>query len=185
MGTNRDPEVARWYATAKHGDQLYGQQPYTYHLEQAVAQLHEHVLPLPVLRFHDHQVIECATWLHDVIEDTETPSTELDELFCGSVVELVKAVTDGPGKNRAERKKRVYEEIRIVGPAALAVKLADRLANALVCGLSKGESDMLKMYRKEQDAFEDHLRPFAGVGVQSLAGFSSVFKKIREYLGIE
>ena len=178
MGTNKDPEVARWYAIAKHGEQKYGQQPYSYHLEQAVAELHEHVLTLPVLRFYDHNVIECAVWLHDVVEDTNTPTTELDELFCGPVVELVQAVTDGPGKNRKERKLHVYENIRASGPPAFAVKLADRLANAKAAGLAKGESEMLKMYRKEQSDFDWELRRHA-------PGFAAPFIKIREYLGME
>jgi (p)ppGpp synthase/HD superfamily hydrolase len=177
MGTNKDPQVAKWFAATKHFGQSYGQQPYTYHLEQAVQQLDSHILGLPVLRFHDHDVIVCATWLHDVIEDTETQKSELGDLFCGSVVELVHAVTDGEGRNRAERKQRVYEEIRMSGPAALAVKLADRLANALACGLSKDpNAGMLQMYRKEQTKFEQEL------GV--IGGFSSVFATIRRYLGI-
>lgn len=179
MGTNKDPEVARWFATAKHAGQLYGQQPYTYHLEEAVEQLKAYVLDLPVLRFYDHDVIECATWLHDVIEDTGTSAAELDELFCGPVVELVQAVTDGPGKNRKERKAGVYIAIKRVGPGALAVKLADRLANSLTCGLVKGESDLLRMYRKEQEGFE------LALDCLELDGFGTVFTKIREHLGME
>lgn len=176
MGTSKNPKVARWFASTKHADQQYGQQPYTYHLESAVRFLHDHVLILPVLRFHDHDVIESATWLHDVVEDTNTPTSELDELFCGPVVELVQAVTDGPGKNRAERKQRVYQEIRTVGPSALAVKLADRGANSEACGLSKETGGMLALYRKEQAKFEAEL--------SHISGFHSVFLQIRRNLGI-
>jgi (p)ppGpp synthase/HD superfamily hydrolase len=184
MGTNKDPEVAFWYASAKHAGQMYGQQPYAYHLKSAVQELRDHILPLPALRFYDHDVIVCATFLHDVIEDTGTTAIELEALFAPQVVELVQAVTDGPGKNRRERKAHVYEAIRQIGRAALAVKLADRLANSLAAGLAKGESDMLKMYRKEQPHFEDQLRPFNGTTV-SLSGFGPAFAKVREYLGME
>jgi (p)ppGpp synthase/HD superfamily hydrolase len=186
MGTNKDPEVARWFAAMKHkGGKKYGQQPYTFHLESAVEQLKEHILPLPALRFHDHDVIICATYLHDVIEDCGVTSAELDEVFCGPVVELVQAVTDGPGKNRKERKQKVYQEIRIVGPAALAVKCADRLANALSAGLTKDEdAGMLQMYRKEQPTFEMELTASIRGSGNFIPGFHSVMQKIRDYLGM-
>ncbi len=186
MNGTKDAQVALWFATAKHADQLYGQQPYTFHLEAAVNELVDHILPLPALRFYDHEVIVCATFLHDVIEDTETSLNDLNDLFVPQIGELVVAVTDGPGKNRRERKKGVYEAIRRVGPAALAVKLADRLANAKVAGLAKDPtSAMLQMYRKEQPEFEDHLRPYAGVDAQALYGFGPAFKLIRAYLGLD
>ena len=163
MGT-KDTTTARWFAIAKHAGQKYGQHPYSYHLDDAVNELIDHVLDLPALKFYDHDLIICATYLHDVLEDTSTTSEEMFGLFDRRIVELVQAVTDGPGKNRAERKKGVYAAIRTKGPAALAVKLADRLANTKTCGLSKDESEMLKMYRREQTDFDWELRrPFAGV----------------------
>ena len=186
MGTS-DTRVARWFAIAAHGDQMYGQHPYSYHLDDAVNELIDHVIELPVLRFYDHQVIMCATYLHDVLEDTETSIKALDGLFEEPIGELVRAVTDGPGKNRKERKKGVYKAIQAVGPAALAVKLADRLANAKTAGLAKGESDLLKMYRKEQTDFEMELcgevAPWYAPS-QKLHGFLPAFRKIREYLGM-
>jgi len=190
MGTSKNPEVARWFASTKHAGQPYGTQPYTYHLESAVQQLHEHVLGLDVLRFYDHDVIICATWLHDVVEDTDTPGSELRRLFCNPVVDLVEAVTDGPGKNRRERKAGVYKAIREVGPAALAVKLADRLANSLACGLSKDPTSVLDMYRKEQPGFERELRfdvdeKSGYLQLYSLRGFGPAFTQIRKNLGME
>ena len=179
MGT-KDAQVALWFATAKHANQMYGQQPYIFHLEAAVSELVDHILPLPALKFYDAEVLVCATYLHDVIEDTSTSLDDLNDLFVPQIGELVVAVTDGPGKNRAERKAHVYDAIRKVGPAALAVKLADRLANAKVAGLAKGESDMLKMYRKEQASFE-----LALWGSDTGRGFDPAFNTIRKYLGME
>lgn len=196
MGTNKDPEVARWFAVAKHGDQMYGQHPYSFHLDDAVNELYDHVLELPALRYFDRDVIVCATYLHDVLEDTGTSVVEMDRLFDARVSDLVRAVTDGPGKNRKERKAGVYKAIRQVGPAALAVKLADRLGNAKTAGLAKDpNSSMLQMYRKEQIAFEqelcsDVLKNDNGVGAVcyldniALKGFGPAFLKIREYLGL-
>ncbi len=175
IGREKSPAVAEWFAATKHGDQKYGNQPYTYHLEEAVTQLQAHVLTLPALKFYDQDILVSATWLHDVVEDTGTLPSQLEGLFCPAIVELVLAVTDGPGKNRKERKSKTYEQIRAVGPAALAVKLADRLANALVCGLSKDSNSMLEMYRKEQAQFQLELE---------MPGFEPAFQKIRDYLAM-
>ena len=183
MGT-KDTSTARWFAIAKHGNQLYGQQPYSYHLSDAVNELMDHVLDLPALKFYDHQIIICATYLHDVLEDTECTAEEMRELFDDQIVELVQCVTDGPGKNRKERKAHVYAAIRATGPAALAVKLADRLSNAKTSGLAKGESDMLKMYRKEQPDFENQFDPSFTPAANKLYGFLPAYRKIRSYLGM-
>ncbi len=172
------PEVARAYAIEKHGRQKYGSQPYSFHLDSAVEQLKDHILTLPALRFHNHDILVSATFLHDVIEDTGTSLIQLAATFTGPIVDLVEAVTDGPGKNRKERKFYVYQAIKKVGPAALAVKLADRLANSEACGLAKGESPMLSMYRKEQASFEHQL------SCNEMPGFSSVFDRIRANLGM-
>jgi (p)ppGpp synthase/HD superfamily hydrolase len=184
----KDPQVARWYAIAKHGDQMYGQQPYVYHLDDSVHELVTHVIDLPALRYYDHDVIICAQYLHDVIEDTETTREDLDELFDPRIGVLVQAVSDGPGRNRKERKAGVYQAIRDTGPAALAVKLGDRLGNAKTAGLVKGTSDLLQMYRKEQVTFEQELRwsenGQGGIFKLNLEGFDPAFTKIREYLGI-
>lgn len=183
MGT-KDTSTARWFAIAKHGSQLYGVQPYSYHLDDAVNELFAHVLYLPALKFYDHNTIICATYLHDVLEDTECTAEEMRTLFNEQIVELVQCVTDGPGKNRKERKAFVYGAIRATGPAALAVKLADRLSNAKTSGLAKGESDMLKLYRKEQPDFEDQLNPRVTASAEKLHGFQTVYRKIRDYLGM-
>jgi len=172
------PTVARAFAVEKHGKQRYGNQPYSFHLDSAVRELENHILTLPALRFHDHGIIRAATYLHDVLEDTDTSVIQLAANFTSPVVELVQAVSDGPGKNRKERKFYVYQAIKRVGVAALAVKLADRLANAQACGLSKDRNSMLDMYRKEQPGFE------LALGCNELNGFSSVFEKIRDYLGM-
>jgi (p)ppGpp synthase/HD superfamily hydrolase len=153
-----DPQTAAWYAAQKHSAQKYGQQPYTVHLEMALHELETHILPLSGMRFYHHDIIRCAVWLHDVVEDTGTSIFELGTLFDPRVVELVDAVTDGPGKNRAERKAPMYVKVLNIGLPAIAVKLADRMANAKACSLSKDTNRMLEMYRKEQPGFEARVR---------------------------
>jgi (p)ppGpp synthase/HD superfamily hydrolase len=177
MITTTSPVTASWFAAEKHKGQKYGNLPYIYHLVQAVSCLENSILSLPALRFYDHDVLRSAVWLHDVVEDTETSIFELSKLFDPRVVELVDAVTDGPGKNRSERKAPMYRKVRAIGTPALAVKLADRLANALVCGLSKEKGRMLEMYQKEQHHFEEELRSID-------PGLIPAWNELRHHLGL-
>jgi (p)ppGpp synthase/HD superfamily hydrolase len=172
-----DPTTAAWFAAEKHRGQKYGNQPYTYHLEEAARQLDSYILTLPGMRFFDHDIIRSAVYLHDVIEDTGTSAYELNQLFDGRVVELVEAVTDGPGETRAEKKAPMYIKVRKIGIAAVAVKLADRLANALACGLSKQGSKMLETYREEQGEFTAKLYTPDG------SALDPAWTRLRAYLG--
>lgn len=173
-----DPKIAERYAADKHRAQRYGNQPFEFHLRVASRELEDRILPLAAMRFYDRDIIRCAVWLHDVVEDTDTTIFELSNVFDPRVVELVDAVSDGPGENRAERKKPMYEKVRGLGLPAVAVKLADRLANSLACGLSKERSRMLDMYQKEQEHFEAQLRPVGGPGLDA------VWDALHSYLGM-
>lgn len=139
-----------------HAEQTYGEdQPYTVHLEATVAVMR---------RFGIKDEVKLgAGWLHDSIEDTDLTITALTvhlgtcfgEAAAVGVAELVNAVTDGEGKNRAERKARSYELIPKTKGAVL-VKLADRIANAEE-GHAKDNGGLLTMYRKELPNFEANL----------------------------
>lgn len=139
----RDVEQeARRFAEERHGDQLYGDRPYTVHLEAVRA----------VLRDFGHDgAIAAAAWLHDVVEDTPTTREEVAERFGEEVASLVWAVT-GVGRNRKERCASAYEKIRAL-PAAATLKLADRIANVEA---SLG-SPRIVMYRAEWPSFREAL----------------------------
>lgn len=78
-------ERARTFAIERHGDQKYGNNlPYEWHLEK-VATLAER-LGYPV-------EIQAAAWLHDVVEDTDTPLDELRMLFGDTIAVIVESVT--------------------------------------------------------------------------------------------
>lgn len=134
---------AREFATKKHADQLYGEHPYTYHLNAVCEVAQRHCL---------NGDICVAAWLHDILEDTSVSSVELRTFFGPSVAGLVEAVTDEPGKNRLERAKKTWPKIR-TDAAAVALKLCDRIANVQACLDGVGNVKMLKAYRKEYDAF--------------------------------
>ena len=56
-----------------------------------------------------------ASWLHDVVEDTETKLKEVEEMFGPEVARLVSAVTNEDGPNRKVRHALTYPKIREAG----------------------------------------------------------------------
>jgi (p)ppGpp synthase/HD superfamily hydrolase len=73
--------------------------------------------------------VVAAGVLHDVIEDTQVESGELERRFGHDVTELVCAVSEPPGGGSfAERKARLREAVAGAGPDAAAVFAADKVA---------------------------------------------------------
>lgn len=141
--------LARSIALAAHTDQKYGTEPYSVHLEAADAVLCE-------FGYTENEDLRAAAWLHDVLEDTSTTASDLiNRGIPAYVVALVDAVTDRPGKNRAERHILTYPRIARI-PDAVTLKLTDRIAN--VRASIKRRPDLLEMYRREHADFRDSLQ---------------------------
>lgn len=138
---------ARKFAEKKHAGQMYGDKPYTYHLEEVYK---------VASRYRLLVYICMAAWLHDVLEDTNVSPIELRVFFGHPVASLVEAVTDEPGKNRSERAKKTWPKIRME-QRAVALKLCDRIANVKACRDGIGNVKLLEMYRKEHEAFKKAL----------------------------
>ena len=138
---------ARRLAIQVHGDQRYGAEPYSVHLE--------HVVEV-VGRYPHDDTLRAAAWLHDALEDTALTEASLRAQLGDEVTELVAAVTDPPGEDRAARKARLYPRLAAASPAARALKLADRIANLEACR-ARGRLDMLALYRSEHADFRHHL----------------------------
>lgn len=138
--------AAKSYATLHHvirKGQLYGNVPYTHHLDQA-----DRVL----LRFDEERlVLRTAIWLHDVVEDTDVKLRDIEENFGEDVALLVGAVTSEEGPNRRTRNALTYPKIRATGPDAVRIKLADRIANVENGGGS------VTMYAREYPDFRHAL----------------------------
>ena len=143
-----DTTAIRKYAIEKHADQRYGDHPYIYHLDMVYEESLSHGL---------EPVVSVASFLHDVIEDTEITHADLVREF-GSVelADLVECVTDEPGKNRKERKLNTYPKIK-ANDNAVALKLCDRISNIKSC-IENKNSGLLAMYKKEHNEFEEWLR---------------------------
>jgi (p)ppGpp synthase/HD superfamily hydrolase len=140
--------LAKQFATMHHvllHRQLYGPVPYTHHLAEVEAVLREFGYP---------EALYVVAWLHDVREDCGVSRKELAEAFGDEMATLVDALTDDAGPNRAARKAGSYDRMR-AAPAAIPVKLADRIAN-IRAGVASG-SGLVTMYRTEFDSFYRNL----------------------------
>ena len=147
--------------------------PYSFHLNCVVAQAGVN------RRFLDNSadkfIVILAAWGHDLIEDARMTYndvvTELFSIFVKleissiegyspeviseRVANVIYAVTDEKGKNRAERKSKSYYSDLIEDRLAIYTKLSDLSANRLFSKLTG--SSMYKMYIKEFPNFIDKL----------------------------
>lgn len=138
--------VAREVAARYHGSQIYGDQPYIYHLEQV-----ERIVA------YEGESARVLALLHDVLEDTHCTKRDLIEWgFTGYLVECVSLLTDEYAPSRKERKRLTNEKLSKVSGVhelALIVKAADRLANVRHSSRG-GNNKYLAMYKKEYPAFK-------------------------------
>lgn len=129
----------KFFATVKHAGQSYSGLPYTHHLAAV-----ESVLK----RFNvTDEALLAASWLHDVVEDTDVKVKEIEEMFGHEVAVLVSAVTNEDGPNRKSRHALTYPKIREAGEKAIRLKLADRIANV------ESGGNLVGMYKKEHEDF--------------------------------
>ena len=138
-------EKARNFAIAAHGNQKFGIHPYSVHLD-AVAK---------IARPFGETAVAIA-YLHDVVEDTEVSTKEVESEFGKLVADAVAILTDQPGKDRKERKSKTYAKMSSVSgetEIALVVKAADRLANMRAC-VDGNDLKRLAMYKGEHPTFK-------------------------------
>ena len=137
-------QEARSFAIKAHGDQKYGDHPYSYHLDQVAA----------IVQPFGEEAIAIA-YLHDTAEDTEVCIAEIEQRFGKKIASCVALLTDEAGPNRKEKKAKTYAKLAVVdGPneVALLVKAADRLANVRACVKDKKLS-LWELYRSEHQTF--------------------------------
>lgn len=137
-------EHARRFAVNAHGNQMYGQYPYSWHLD-AVANC--------VAEFGG--TAQIIAYLHDTLEDTEVSSNAIQDCFGKEVAACVLLLSDPPGESRQIRKALSYERfIHATGflETALIVKAADRLANVNAC-LAQSNKKKWDMYKAEHPEF--------------------------------
>ena len=136
--------------------------PYGFHLDmvvnwvrkyiEEVCKKEQDILPIFFAAFYHDSIEDARLTYNDVMKIAEE---QMDKEQAFLATEIVYALTNEKGRNRAERaNEKYYEGIRAV-PYAPFVKLADRLANTSYA-FSKGTADSLRMskvYREELPGF--------------------------------
>jgi (p)ppGpp synthase/HD superfamily hydrolase len=120
------------FAVEKHGDQMYGEKPYSYHLLQVLDKVQEQPLETRLTAI-----------LHDVLEDTDATRDELCGMFGHVVARNVWVLTKTPGLEY-----KAYINCIRHNPIALEVKIADTLCN-LTQSHKEGNLKRIRKYSKQ------------------------------------
>jgi len=117
---------ARQFAIEAHGDQMYGSQPYVFHLDGVHSELVSFISYASSIRDldYDEEVIFTAAYLHDVIEDTDTTFEAIEEVFGIKVAQIVLMLTHSEHETYGEYIVRVSKD-----PNAILIKIADLFFN--------------------------------------------------------
>ena len=141
--------------------------PYGFHLDMVVNWVRKYIEDVCVSE-QDVLPIYFAAFYHDSIEDARLSYNDvmriakelMNEEQAYLATEIVYALTNEKGRNRAERANEKYFAGFREIPYAPFVKLADRLANTSYA-FSKGTADSLRMskvYREELPGFLEALK---------------------------
>lgn len=127
---------AKQFALVKHAGQMYGDDPYSYHLNAVVENVQMR------MRWHPQlHIYICVAWLHDVMEDCGVSLQELVDLFGLEIALAVQDLTkDGDYLK--------YIQGCINCAIAREVKICDTMAN-LVESFKSGNARGLAKYPKQ------------------------------------
>lgn len=153
---------ARLFAIEAHGDQLYAGKPYIFHLTQVVNVLQE-------FGYETDTDLLVAGYLHDTLEDTKVVPAQLQKEFGQHVYNMVFAVS-GFGSTRANRTENTIHKLWVT-PEAIALKMADRLANMR---FSSNNS------RKHINTYIDELPKYGELFYGPMYEEMKLFKKVTE-----
>lgn len=132
----------------------------------------------------EFEIVFISSLFHDTLEDTRTSYNDLKEILSDerfklteyqitTICEIVYALTNEKGRNRAERaNENYYEGIRKVKYASF-IKMCDRFAN-MSYGFMHGSS-MLNRYRKEMEYFLNSLNQ------EELSKFSKLYNELANF----
>ena len=150
-------------------NQTYGDSlPYGYHLDMVVGGIsdfghlvcvqEQDVLPLFFGGYYHDSIEDARLTYNDVMKIARTQMTEEQALMA---TEIVYALTNDKGRNRAERAgEKYYQGIRET-PYAPFVKLCDRLANITYScsGVDGSNLRMKEVYKSEMPHFLQAINP--------------------------
>lgn len=122
------------FAIEAHGDQMYGDHPYSYHLSQVVDNVMIRKFGDPMLSTY-----VAVAWLHDTMEDCGVTFKQIQDEFGIGIADSVQRLT--------KTKEMEYEHYLagcIVSAVAREVKICDTMANLLESFRNNREKGMLK-----------------------------------------
>lgn len=125
---------AKRFALEAHGDQMYGDKPYSYHLEQVVDNVKIRKADDPLLSTY-----VAVAWLHDTMEDCGITFKQIQDEFGLAVADSVQRLT--------KTKEMAYEHYLagcIMSAVAREVKICDTMANLQESFRNNREKGMLK-----------------------------------------
>lgn len=137
--------AAKEFAIKKHGPQMYGDFPYSKHLNDVYNVAKR-------FKIEDPSIL-VACYLHDTVEDTKTELNEIHIYFGEEVRDIVYRVTNEEGSNRKETAEKTYPKIK-GHLKATHVKLCDRIAN-MESSLKTKNHNKFKMYKQEFKKFKE------------------------------
>lgn len=140
MTSSNIVQQAKEFAIKAHGNQKYGKMPYEYHLQQVVNKL-MYWRDLGQWEVTD----EClaVAWLHDVLEDTDTSLTDLEQHFGDEIGYQVMMLSKA-----SPASYDVYIRLIKKEKVAKLVKMADTLSN-LEASILSGEMKRINKYSKQ------------------------------------
>lgn len=131
---------ARDFAIEKHGNQMYGDKPYVFHLDEVFnLSLHYNLPP----------IYQVAAYLHDLLEDQNIAKEEIVNNFGYEVYDLIFSVS-GFGETRKDRALDIKNKLEI-NHNSINLKMIDRIANVKNSILNNQK--LLKMYKKEHPEY--------------------------------
>lgn len=137
-------KAARELAAQAHAAQKYGEAPYLTHLDRVAEIVTEYRTTIGA----DWEQALAGAFLHDLIEDVPEHEGRLASVVTPDVSAIVYALTKRDGLAMAE----YFAGIRATGKLAVAVKLADRIANLEASHASQSQRH-LDRYRGERALF--------------------------------
>lgn len=138
--------AARRFARKAHGDQLYDNFPYLFHLDKVAEILRPYSGKARVLGY-----------LHDVLKDTSASEKDIRKNFGAHMAHCCRLISDPEGENRAERKAKLHATLATVtaeDAIVLIVKAADRLSNVRHCLMGENRK-LMAMYQAEHPEFRE------------------------------
>ncbi len=144
---------------------------------------HPMEVALLVSQMTSDQDVIAAAYLHDVLEDTEVPASELERLFGSRVLWLVQAETEDKTRTWKERKEHTVRRLPGEPREVKILTLADKLSNMRDTArdyLMLGDDVWLRFREKRK---ESHRWYVAGIidGLSDMEGYPAYDELRRLY----